>query len=257
MAQTIELTVPDLGGFEDVAIIEVLIASGDTIGKDAPLVTLESDKATMEVPATAAGIVREVKVQIGDRVSAGSVLANVEVADDAVPAAAPASAPTSAVGASDGAVDVAQPASTLEMIVPDIGDFENVPVISVFVKAGDTIVKDAALVELESDKATMEVPALVGGVVRDVLVKVGDKVSQGTVLARVAQAVIPAQSPAKALPSEGAASRSPAVASNDAVDVAEPACIGSATLEMIVPDIGDFENVPVISVFVKAGDTIL
>jgi pyruvate dehydrogenase E2 component (dihydrolipoamide acetyltransferase) len=184
----------------------------------------------MEVPATAAGIVREVKVQIGDRVSAGSVLANVEVAEDAVPAAAPASAPTSALGASDGAVDVAQPASTLEMIVPDIGDFENVPVISVFVKAGDTIVKDAALVELESDKATMEVPALAGGVVRDVLVKVGDKVSQGTVLVRLDSAAVAAQFPPKAEPSEAAATRSPeAVAASPAiVDSAAPSQNDSA-----------------------------
>jgi pyruvate/2-oxoglutarate dehydrogenase complex dihydrolipoamide acyltransferase (E2) component len=82
VAKTIELTVPDLGDFEDIPVIEVLIASGDTIGKDAPLVTLESDKATMEVPASAAGIVREVKVKIGDRVSTGSILANVEVSDD-------------------------------------------------------------------------------------------------------------------------------------------------------------------------------
>src|ERR1700680_1682330 len=101
MAKTIELTVPDLGGFEDVPIIEVLIASGDTIGKDAPLVTLESDKATMEVPATAAGVVSDVKVKVGNKVSPGSVLANVEVADDVAGGAAPTgpSAPvTVAVG---------------------------------------------------------------------------------------------------------------------------------------------------------------
>jgi pyruvate dehydrogenase E2 component (dihydrolipoamide acetyltransferase) len=199
MAQTIELTVPDLGGFEDVPIIEVMVASGDRIGKDAPLVTLESDKATMEVPASAAGIVREVKVKIGDRVSTGSILANVEVVEDAVPAAVPGepiaaaaggAAPASAASANE-AAEIARPdtassaGGTADLVVPDIGDFSNVPVISVFIKAGDTIAKDAPLVELESDKATMEVPALVGGVVSDVVVKVGDKVSQGSLLARI------------------------------------------------------------------------
>src|SRR5450631_226890 len=113
MAHTIELTVPDLGGFEDVAIIEVLIASGDTIGKDAPLVTLESDKATMEVPASAAGVVRDVKVKIGDRVSAGSVLADVEVAEDAEPAAIPAT-PSVPVAAAAGAVAPVSPSASTE-----------------------------------------------------------------------------------------------------------------------------------------------
>jgi pyruvate dehydrogenase E2 component (dihydrolipoamide acetyltransferase) len=217
MAQTIELTVPDLGGFEDVPIIEVLISSGDRIGKDAPLVTLESDKATMEVPATAAGIVRDVKVKIGDRVSTGSVLANVEVADDAVPASAPAvsSAPVSAAAgaaapasaaASNEAAEIAEPATDgstgapAELVVPDIGDFRDVPVISVFIKAGDTIAKDAPLVELESDKATMEVPAISGGMVSEVLVKVGDRVSEGTVLARLGSTSAPSPQPAKPIP---------------------------------------------------------
>src|SRR5450755_346387 len=126
MAHTIELTVPDLGGFEDVPIIEVLVASGDRIGKDAPLVTLESDKATMEVPASAAGVVRDVKVKIGDRVSTGSVLANVAAAAGAV-------APAAAGGANE-AAEIAPPESaspgggTADLIVPDIGDFTDVPV---------------------------------------------------------------------------------------------------------------------------------
>jgi pyruvate dehydrogenase E2 component (dihydrolipoamide acetyltransferase) len=252
MAQTIELTVPDLGGFEDVPIIEVLIASGDRIGKDAPLVTLESDKATMEVPATAAGVVRDVKVKIGDRVSTGSVLANVEVADDAAPAPA-AAVPSAPVSAAAGAVAPASAASgneaaelahaeaadsgggTADLIVPDIGDFADVPVISVFIKAGDTIAKDAPLVELESDKATMEVPALCGGVVRDVLVKVGDKVSQGTVLARVGTPTGPATaSPANGQPAQAPVERAPepkqpAPALAAIVAPAPPSANGNAT----------------------------
>jgi pyruvate dehydrogenase E2 component (dihydrolipoamide acetyltransferase) len=155
----------------------------------------------MEVPATAAGIVRDVKVKIGDRVSTGSVLANVEVADD-LPASAPAvsSAPVSAAA---GAAAIAEPAAvastgtTVELLVPDIGDFREVPVISVFIKAGDAIAKDAPLVELESDKATMEVPAISGGVVGEVLVKIGDRVSEGTVLARIGLGAVAAAAEAR------------------------------------------------------------
>ncbi len=245
MPKTIELTVPDLGGFEDVPIIEIMIASGDTIGKDAPLVTLESDKATMEVPATFAGIIREIKVKLGDRVSPGTILADVEVADDApassAPAAAapaqtsaapaPAPAPAAAAPKPD-AGEITDTASlpsaatdvTTELIVPDLGGFDDVPVISIFIKAGDTIAKDAALVELESDKATMEVPALVGGLVREIRVSVGDRVSPGTVLATVGTPVttsapappvatappVAAAPPAPAAPTTSAASPAPA-----------------------------------------------
>jgi len=231
MSQTIELTVPDLGGFEDVPIIEVLISSGDRIGKDAPLVTLESDKATMEVPATAAGIVRDVKVKIGDRVSTGSVLANVEVADD-LPASAPAvsSAPVSAAA---GAAAIAEPAAvastgtTVELLVPDIGDFREVPVISVFIKAGDAIAKDAPLVELESDKATMEVPAISGGVVGEVLVKIGDRVSEGTVLARLGSASAPSPQPPK--PANGQVGQTPSA------PVPEPAQPAPALAAIVAP----------------------
>jgi pyruvate dehydrogenase E2 component (dihydrolipoamide acetyltransferase) len=199
VAKTIELTVPDLGGFSDVEIIEVLISSGDAIGKDAPLVMLESDKATMEVPASAGGIIRDVRVKIGDRVSPGSVLANVEVSDDDAPLAAPAIAPP-AQPAGDAAPPISSAAAgalteITELVVPDLGGFDSVPVISVFVQPGDVIAKDAPLVELESDKATMEVPAVVGGVVRDVLVRVGDKVGPGTIIATVGGAASPAARP--------------------------------------------------------------
>ena len=201
MANTLELTVPDLGGFEDVPIIEILIATGDAIGKDAPLLTLESDKATMEVPASFAGTVRDIKVKIGDRVSQGTVIAHLELAAEA-PSAAPARALvveddgslTPVGGAAPAHVD--SPAASItaaathvtELIVPDLGGASEIPVIAVFVAAGQSIAVNAPLVELESDKATMEVPALAGGIVGDVCVKVGDKVSPGTVIATVSTA---------------------------------------------------------------------
>jgi pyruvate dehydrogenase E2 component (dihydrolipoamide acetyltransferase) len=238
MPKTIELTVPDLGGFDDVPIIEILVSSGDAITIDAPLVTLESDKATMEVPATAAGVVRTIKVKIGDRVSPGSVLADVEVADDAavspIPAAAPAVAATAGATASSpaplGAPEAAPAAASTgaELTVPDLGGFENVPVISVFVKTGDTVTVDAPLVELESDKATMEVPSTSAGIISDVLVKIGDKVSPGTVIARIGAAGAPASeppappAPAASTPTAAAAPE-PAVATNALAAIVAPA----------------------------------
>jgi pyruvate dehydrogenase E2 component (dihydrolipoamide acetyltransferase) len=216
MAKTIELTVPDLGGFADVPIIEVLVAEGDAIVKDSPLVTLESDKATMEVPASSAGIIRGVRVRIGDRVSPGSVLANVEVADDvATPVAAPAAKPPTATPPATSA-SPALSAAPHELVVPDLGGFENVPVISVFVAPGDVIAKDAPLVELESDKATMEVPASSAGVVHEVRVRVGDHVSPGSVIVTLAAsasatAAPPADSPAVPTPARNERAATPPV----------------------------------------------
>ena len=204
----IEIKVPDIGGFNDVPVIEVLVSAGDTIEKDAPLVTLESDKATMEVPSTLAGTVKDIKVKVGDKVSEGSVLISVDTADAAgapAPAAAPAPqaaapaaapAPAAAAPAANGAAAANAPLKSIELLVPDIGGFTNVPVISVFIAIGDAVTIDAPLVELESDKATMEVPAAIAGKIRDVKVKVGDKVSQGDVLAIVETTASEAAAPA-------------------------------------------------------------
>jgi pyruvate dehydrogenase E2 component (dihydrolipoamide acetyltransferase) len=189
----IDITIPDIGGFADVPVIEILVAPGDTIAKDAPLITLESDKATMEVPSTTAGTVRDIKVKVGDKVSEGVAIISLETADAVAPAQAPAApeptaAPTppaaAAAPAPEAAASSGTPTST-ELIVPDIGGFTGVAIVSVFVKNGDVIDKDAPLVELESEKATMEVPAVYAGRIRDVKVRVGDKVSQGDVLAIV------------------------------------------------------------------------
>jgi pyruvate dehydrogenase E2 component (dihydrolipoamide acetyltransferase) len=192
-----EIKVPDIGGFTGVPVIEVLVAPGDTIEKDSPLVSLESDKATMEVPSTLAGTVKEIKVKVGDKVSEGSVLVSVETADAAAPAAPAPAAPAAAVPAAPPAAAAAPapaanaPATVTELLVPDIGGFTNIPVITVFVSSGDTVAKDAPLVELESEKATMEVPATSAGRIRDVKVRVGDKVSQGDVLAIIEAAAEP------------------------------------------------------------------
>jgi pyruvate dehydrogenase E2 component (dihydrolipoamide acetyltransferase) len=205
MASPQEARVPDIGDFDEVPVIEVLVSVGDTVSKDQSLVTLESDKATMEVPSPFAGVVKEVKVKVGDKLSEGSVVAVIEGADggadsasgqpaktEAAPAAPPATEKAAAPAAQPAAEKAPTPAapqtiagSVQEARVPDIGDYGDVPVIEVLVRVGDTVAKDQGLVTLESDKATMEVPSAIAGTVKELKVKVGDTVSEGSVVALI------------------------------------------------------------------------
>ncbi|MBD9370171.1 dihydrolipoyl dehydrogenase [Xanthomonas sp. XNM01] len=207
----IEIKVPDIGDYSDVPVIEILVAVGDTVAKDQGLVTLESDKATLEVPSTAAGVVKEIKVKLGDTLSEGAVVVVLEGEDAAAsaPAAAPAApAPAAApaqaaapVQAAPAAAAPAAPAASggvVEVQVPDIGDYSDVPVIEILVAVGDTVVKDQGLVTLESDKATLEVPSTAAGVVKEIKVKLGDTLSQGAVV--VVLAAEGAAAPAAAAP---------------------------------------------------------
>ncbi|CAD2249353.1 dihydrolipoyllysine-residue acetyltransferase [Xanthomonas arboricola] len=215
MAEIKEALVPDIGDYSDVPVIEVLVSVGDTVSKDQSLVTLESDKATMEVPSSVAGVVKEIKVKVGDSLSQGALVALIEVADagaetaaapapaaaPAAPAkAAPAAAPAPAAKAEPAAPAASSDGGLVEACVPDIGDYTDIPVIEVLVAVGDTVAKDQSLVTLESDKATMEVPSSAAGVVKELKVKVGDTLSQGNVVAIIAASdggAGAAQSPAK------------------------------------------------------------
>ena len=195
MANTIEVKVPDIGDYSDVPVIEVLVAVGDSVKKDQGLVTLESDKATLEVPSSADGVVKEIKVKVGDRLSEGGVVVVLDAAGAAAPAApkpaAPAAAPSAPAPAAAStpaatpapAAPAAAASGPVEVKVPDIGDYSGVPVIEVLVKVGDTVKKDQGLVTLESDKATLEVPSTADGVVKELKVKLGDALSQGDVVA--------------------------------------------------------------------------
>jgi pyruvate dehydrogenase E2 component (dihydrolipoamide acetyltransferase) len=179
----VEVKVPDIGDFNEVAVIEVLVKPGDTIAAEQSLVTVESDKASMEIPSSHAGVVRELKVKVGDKVSEGSLLLMVEAAGAA--AAAPAPAPAPAPQPAAAPAPVAAPAASggaVTVVVPDIGDFKDVAVIEVFVKPGDTVKVEQSLITVESDKASMEIPSSHAGVVKSVSVNVGDKVNQGTAL---------------------------------------------------------------------------
>ena len=198
----LDVKVPDIGDFRDVPIIEVLVKPGDRVSAEDSLVTLESEKATMDVPAPAGGVVRDLKVKVGDKVSEGSMLLTLDTETEAAktaPGAKPdgdksgtgAKASTSAA-AQPQQVPVPAPApdpraaagggELLEVRVPDIGDFKDVPIIEVFVGQGDLVNAEDSLVTLESEKATMDVPSPKSGRVRELRVKVGDKVSEGSVI---------------------------------------------------------------------------
>jgi pyruvate dehydrogenase E2 component (dihydrolipoamide acetyltransferase) len=193
MGQLVEVKVPDIGDFKDVEVIEVLVKPGDTVKKEQSLVTVESDKASMEIPSSTAGVVKEMKVKLGDKVSEGSLLlvldaAGATAAPAPAPAAAtkaPAPAPGPAAVAPSPAPAAASAGGDTLVAVPDIGDFKDVEVIEVLVKPGDAVAKDQSLITVESDKASMEIPSSAAGVVKEMKVKLGDKVSQGSPVAVV------------------------------------------------------------------------
>jgi pyruvate dehydrogenase E2 component (dihydrolipoamide acetyltransferase) len=196
----VDVKVPDIGDFNDVPVIEVLVKPGDVVTAEQSLVSLESDKATMDVPSPVAGTVAEVVAKVGDKVSMGTLIARIESSEGGNAAAAPAkSAPAKAEPAkaaapassrksappakSDGTAP--SKAKTLDITIPDIGDFTDVPVIEVLVKAGDTVEAEQPIVTLESDKASMDVPAPAAGKITEIVVKVGDKVSMGSVVGKL------------------------------------------------------------------------
>src|SRR5919199_199300 len=197
MSDPVEVRVPDIGDFTDVPIIEVMVSPGDEIAEEDPLITLESDKATMDVPAPQAGTVRQLSVQVGDKVSEGSVILTLDPvgagdgsAPERVEAEGDGSAPerVEAEGATQPPQEepsYGSPAGVEEAVevrVPDIGDFTDVPIIEVMVEPGAIVAVEDPLITLESDKATMDVPSPAAGVVRQMCVQVGDRVSEGSLI---------------------------------------------------------------------------
>ena len=208
---SVEVKVPDIGDFKEVEVIELLVKPGDTVAVDQSLLTVESDKASMEIPSSHAGVVKELKVKLGDKVAMGSLVLVLDAAD--APAAAAAAAPASAAPApTTTAAAPAAPATAsaqvaaagpVQVLVPDIGDFDEVAVIEVLVKPGDTVKVEQSLMTVESDKASMEIPSSHAGVVLEVKVQLGDKVRKGSlvvVLQGSATAAAPAAAPVAASP---------------------------------------------------------
>jgi len=222
----VEVVVPDLGDFADVEVIEVLVKPGDSVAAEQGLVTLETDKATMDIPSPAAGKITAVKVKTGDRVSAGSVIATLENAGGAAAAAAAADTRPEddrTVRQPKFTRPVAEPppAAAAEprlVAVPDLGDFSGVEIIDILVKPGDEVAAEQGLVTLETEKATMDVPSPEAGRVLELKAAVGDKVSTGDPLvvlqpsgvAAKPAAAAPGPAPAQAPPRPPAASPKPA-----------------------------------------------
>jgi pyruvate dehydrogenase E2 component (dihydrolipoamide acetyltransferase) len=187
----LEIKVPDIGDSSDVPVIELLVKVGDRVGKEQSLIVLESEKATMEVPAPEAGVITSLVIKVGDKVSKGTLIGEIETEAAAAagkpaekkaepapkPKAVEAAAPAPVAAQAAPTAPVAS--STVEVKIPDIGDYQGVPVIEVLVKDGDTVSAEQALLVLETDKATMEVPSPGAGVVQGFRIKVGDKVSKG------------------------------------------------------------------------------
>ena len=223
-----EVKVPDIGDFSEVGVIELLVQPGDAIQAEQSLITVESDKASMEIPSTEAGIVKELKVKLGDKISEGSVVLIVETQESASnQAQAPA---VSAQPATDIEVQTSTPAAAapaasgrIEVRVPDIGDFKDVAVIELLVAVGDTVKAEQSLFTVESDKASMEIPSSASGVVKELKVKLGEKINAGDLVVVLEGAAAPAAAPAPA-----PAAAAPVVAAPAAAPLATPAPAASA-----------------------------
>ena len=223
-----QIQIPDIGS-DEVTVTEVMVKVGDTITADQSIINVEGDKASMEVPAPEAGVVKEVLVKVGDKVTTGTPMLVLDSADAAPaqasqPAAAPAAAPTTA--------------QVVDVNVPDIGSDE-VNVTDIMVNVGDRVEVDQSIINVEGDKASMEVPAPVAGIVKEIIIKAGDKVSTGTLIMRFEVAV-------------SASASAPAVSAPAAAPVAP---VAGGVKDVNVPDIGG-DEVNVTEIMVKVGDSI-
>ena len=229
----VEVKVPDIGDFDEVAVIELLVKVGDTVKAEQSLITVESDKASMEIPSSTAGVVKELRVKLGDKVKEGSVVLMVEASGDAAASAPAASVPAAATAVAPvAAAPVAAPAASapvaigpVEVHIPDIGDFKDVAVIEIFVKPGDAIKMEQSLITVESDKAAMEIPSSAAGVLKELKVKIGDKVNIGDLLA-ILEGSVAAAPPA---PPVAAAASATAPAAVSAPAVVPPSAVATTT----------------------------
>ncbi|MDR5866654.1 dihydrolipoyllysine-residue acetyltransferase [Halomonas koreensis] len=257
------IKVPDIGGDTDVEIIEIAVSEGDVIEPEDTLITLESDKASMDVPAPKGGKVLKVLVKEGDTVSEGDDIVELEAegggdaepeAADEAPADAPAepqAAPEPAPAAKPAAKPAAGGSQTVEIKVPDLGGSSDVEIIEVAVGEGDEVAEEDTLITLESDKASMDVPSPHAGKIASLTVKEGDTVSEGDVIGSMQIAGGGDQAPAEAAPAE-----QPAPAAEPEPSAAPAASGEPQRREVRVPDLGGSSDVPIIEVAVAEGDEL-
>ncbi|RMW89029.1 pyruvate dehydrogenase complex dihydrolipoyllysine-residue acetyltransferase [Aggregatibacter aphrophilus] len=223
-----QIQIPDIGS-DEVTVTEVMVKVGETITADQSIINVEGDKASMEVPAPEAGVVKEILVKVGDKVTTGTPMLVLDSAD-AAPAQAPVAAPAPTAAPAT--------AQVIDVNVPDIGGDE-VNVTDVMVKVGDRVEVDQSIINVEGDKASMEVPAPVAGIVKEIIIKAGDKVSTGTLIMRFE-----------------VAGSAPAAAPTASAPVAAPAApVAGGMKDVNIPDIGG-DEVNVTEIMVKVGDTI-
>ncbi len=175
MIKNIEL--PDIGDFDEVEVIEILVAVDDKIQADDSIITLESDKASMEIPSPSAGIVTQININLGDKIKQGDSLINLETSKE--------SANNTKSSGSSAKLTTESSTKIMPVVVPDIGDFDEVEVIEVLVSVGDDLSKEDSIITLESDKASMEIPTPIAGKVVDIKVSLGDQVTLGDLILEI------------------------------------------------------------------------
>lgn len=220
-----QINVPDIGA-DEVSVTEIMVNVGDTVTVDQSIINVEGDKASMEVPSPEAGVVKEILVKVGDKVTTGSPMFVLEAAG---------SAPVAETQAQAAPAPVATASAIVEVNVPDIGSDE-VNVTEIMVKVGDSVEVDQSIINVEGDKASMEVPAPIAGIVKEILIAVGDKVSTGKLIMKF---------------ETGA----PAPAVQAPVEQSAPATTSAVVKDVNIPDIGG-DEVNVTEIMVKVGDTV-
>ncbi|RAU17864.1 pyruvate dehydrogenase complex dihydrolipoyllysine-residue acetyltransferase [Nitrincola tibetensis] len=252
------VTIPDLSGASDVDVIEVLVKVGDRVSEGDSLIALETDKASMEVPSTASGVITAFHVKEGDQVNEGDLLLELEVDSESAVLEVPvakevakepvAAAPTAPVASP---APITTSSSVEKVLIPDLSGASDVDVIEVLVKIGDSVNEGDSLITLETDKASMEVPAPSSGVIKALHIKEGDKVNEGDLLIELESeseaAVVSSSAPAPAPSSSVAPEAAPAPAA---------AVISSGVQSVLIPDLSGASDVDVIEVLVKEGDSI-
>jgi pyruvate dehydrogenase E2 component (dihydrolipoamide acetyltransferase) len=233
-----EMKVPDVGDVHDIDVIEVLVQVGDVVEEEQTVAVLETDKASMDLPAIAAGVVKQVHLSVGDKVNEGSLVITIEsaTADKTAPvvvakSASVAAEPEPAVQfetpmlASEPVV-TAGVASVIDVTVPDVGDVHDIDVIEVLIQVGDVVTKEQTLAVLETDKASMDLPSTDDGVVKEVLVKVGDKVNEGDLIIRL-------ETQAQATITPTAKTVAPVALAAPVADVKKPSPVSTAPVSVV------------------------